>query len=483
MNTSILLGAIGLAGTVVVLGQINGGAVAGETAGTPDVPRAGTGATFIATGGAEPDVTTSRLGLTSGGSGSDDFHYYGTADGIRAFSMASTSCNVGDRVAEWISGSQGRHPVIGQNVFRYLDGKFEHIGQSWLKHSFCAVSEFTCGACQTTGCDTLGIGCADTYWATLNDGASGGPKSEINPEGYSTSGSSATHTHPYSSPSGPGAIRGRLQLHESDILAGGQFVAEVQYVTHDEILKNRTNNASWRPINVSLTNMWGVGSGQSSVRFQESGIMAWKEWDPGVAIVPVTLDDEGHFNVGYRVTDNLDGTWHYEYAVHNLMSDRGARGWSIPLPPGVNVTNIGFHDVDYHSGEPYDLTDWLGVEGDGVVAWETDPYAENINANAIRWGTLYNFRFDADAPPASGNATMAMFKPGTQMEVDVPVQVPSAPACIADLDDDGEVGFTDLTQLLAAWGPCPGCPEDIDGNGEVGFPDLTQLLAAWGPCP
>lgn len=53
--------------------------------------------------------------------------------------------------------------------------------------------------------------------------------------------------------------------------------------------------------------------------------------------------------------------------------------------------------------------------------------------------------------------------------------------CPADLDFDGNVGFSDLIVLLAAWdGACPG---DLDGSGIVGFPDLVSLLAAWGPCP
>lgn len=55
--------------------------------------------------------------------------------------------------------------------------------------------------------------------------------------------------------------------------------------------------------------------------------------------------------------------------------------------------------------------------------------------------------------------------------------------CIADLDGDGTVGFTDLTGLLASWGPCPGCPADFKGDGTVGFTDRTTILAAWGPCP
>lgn len=55
--------------------------------------------------------------------------------------------------------------------------------------------------------------------------------------------------------------------------------------------------------------------------------------------------------------------------------------------------------------------------------------------------------------------------------------------CPWDIDGNGDVGFTDLTAVLANWGPCPGCPADIDGNDDVGFTDLTAILANWGPCP
>lgn len=34
----------------------------------------------------------------------------------------------------------------------------------------------------------------------------------------------------------------------------------------------------------------------------------------------------------------------------------------------------------------------------------SEAFAQNQNANAIRWGTLYNFRFDADQPPDFGSA-------------------------------------------------------------------------------
>ncbi len=55
--------------------------------------------------------------------------------------------------------------------------------------------------------------------------------------------------------------------------------------------------------------------------------------------------------------------------------------------------------------------------------------------------------------------------------------------CQADLDDDGQIGITDLLDLLAAWGSNPKGPPDLDGDGNVGITDLLALLAQWGPCP
>jgi hypothetical protein len=49
----------------------------------------------------------------------------------------------------------------------------------------------------------------------------------------------------------------------------------------------------------------------------------------------------------------------------------------------------------------------------------------------------------------------------------------------ADLDCDGIVGFQDLINLLASWGPCSGCPADMDGDGAVGFADLLAMLVSW----
>jgi len=54
-----------------------------------------------------------------------------------------------------------------------------------------------------------------------------------------------------------------------------------------------------------------------------------------------------------------------------------------------------------------------------------------------------------------------------------------APACPADLDNNGVVGGSDLTILLGAWGTAGG---DLNGDGTTGGSDLTIMLGAWGNC-
>lgn len=363
-----------------------------------------------------PDVIVYDVGVD--GANTSDIHYWGQAGDIAAYSIATQSCNAGTAELDWItSGGSTLHPVIGQNMFRHKNGRFEHVGQSWLKHGFCAVNEVEalCAPCQSTPCDTLGIGCADTYWATLNDGQDGQSKRNINA-------ANGSHVHG-GGPSGNATIRGRLQVVVSDMEpaqnTGANYFIEGHYVTADDAVAGASgNNASWRHVNVnSVSNITGGGS---TMR-EEPAIFAWRSYESGVEIKSVpNLENAGTkttFYLAFKVTDLGHGKWHYEYALQNLNSDQSAGSYSVPVMPGVLVTNIGFHDVFYHSGDPYDGTDWPGVKQAGEVRWATVPFATNANANALRWGTLYNFRFDANAPPIRASVNVGLFKPAVNTDI------------------------------------------------------------------
>src|SRR6266567_5079697 len=62
-------------------------------------------------------------------------------------------------------------------------------------------------------------------------------------------------------------------------------------------------------------------------------------------------------------------------------------------------------------------TPWTPAQTANSLTWNCETLAQNQNANAIRWGTLYNFRFDADQPPQATSATVDFFETGSPMTV------------------------------------------------------------------
>ena len=71
----------------------------------------------------------------------------------------------------------------------------------------------------------------------------------------------------------------------------------------------------------------------------------------------------------------------------------------------------------------------IGVGLDHPLTWiRPETLAQNPNANAIRWGTMYNFRFESDRPPQVANATIGFFKTG--LPITVAIQGPSAGASV-----------------------------------------------------
>ena len=98
----------------------------------------------------------------------------------------------------------------------------------------------------------------------------------------------------------------------------------------------------------------------------------------------------------------------------------------MPLGAGANLSNIGFHAPPQEPGwandgtvnnQGYSSMPWTVTQNATSITWNTETFGQNQNANAIRFGTLYNFRFDADQPPQTTNATVGFFKTGSPMMV------------------------------------------------------------------
>ncbi|MCU0305703.1 MAG: hypothetical protein MUC56_16760 [Thermoanaerobaculales bacterium] len=373
---------------------------------------------------------------------------WGASGDLRAYSVGTTSCNRGDEPLNWIS-STNQHPVISQNLYRVTlpsagppveHGTIEMLGISWLKHGFVSVNGATagCGSCPGNPPGSqLGVGCTDPYSSSLNGSQSRlGPRSEVNAfTGY--------FVYPHASPSGDPTLAGRLVVAQSEVVddpAHYRYFVEGQYVAPDDAgAGNALNNASHRAVDVNGTDLDVVGPTEEG----RPGIYAWSDLDPEVIVREVEVPGEGMFIVATKTGDNGDGTWHYEYAVFNLNSHLSGRSFSVPILPDSVITNIGFRDVAYHSGEPYDGTDWAAVAspGSGWMTWSTDDFATNPNANALRWSTMYTFGFDASSPPEDALASIGLFRDGGPSSVSVYVRAPAS-NLIPLFADDFESGGT-----------------------------------------
>ena len=404
----------------------------------------------------------------------------------RAYSIATTSCNIGTMRLDWVQESN-QHPVIPQNMYRLKDGRLMQIGMSWLKHGFCALQETACGPCQPAGfgCENeLGIGCSDPYSADLN-GSQGnlGPRYEVNAyTGY--------FVWPFAFRNVTGnAIYKRLRVAQADLgNPGALYFVEAMYIHPDDAAYgNQANNASYRRVTVSGS--YSLTLQGTTVR-QDPAIKAWRAHgngvnnpDVNVTLVPVDVPNEGRYWLAYKVTDLGTGTWRYQYAVQNLTSDRSGGSFSVPAV-NVQTSNPFFHSPRYHSGEPYDNSPWVLEVGGGVIRWRSpQDFLTNPNTNALRWGTMYNFEFDANTPPVMGEVTLGLFKFGTPGSVQIAALVPQqGSGCAGDVDGDGDVDQADLGALLANFGQQvpPGTGGDLDGDGDVDQSDLGVLLGDFG---
>ena len=383
-----------------------------------------------------PDVIVGDLsGLAQFGSSS------GTQVGL---AVGTDSCNAGTVDLNWFALPSNDHPVIPQNLYRMSGGatndeRFEQIGQSNVKHAFTALTGNICGfGCNGVGGTHLGSGCSDPYSASLNAGPNLGSRAWINPfSGLFPRGDSATPPNDHIGHAHTGTSH-RILVQIGDLNTtlnpGATYWAEGQYVTPHEYVWcqthpgecNMNNNVSHRRYSVTGTvSPFSFAPLGATVRMS-SAIVAWT----GATITQIQPDaaNDGVGAVGYKVTNPSPGVWHYEYAIYNQNIDRGIQSFSVPVGLGVTITNIGFHAPPQHPGwtadgtvgnTGYSSTPWTQTLTATDLTWSSETFAQNPNANALRWGTMYSFRFDANVPPGNGAGTIGFFKTGASINVTV----------------------------------------------------------------
>jgi hypothetical protein len=423
------LGRPDLAGQVI--GMVTAGAATAFVGGDPNDKPIPSSSGNDGGGGVNGDVMLFNLG---------DCASYGRVgtypNGISGLGVATTSCNVATTANDnvnWFAQMDERHPVIAQNFYRLrtvagAGSRFEQIGIGWVKHGFLSTNSNGCGSCQhpPLGGQQLGLNCSDTYGSSLNASRNWlGPRNEVNvfTGRWKCLGSYFSNFQndcvERFSTGGLSPIDHRLQVADQDLLtSNSQYFFEAYYVSENDI--DRYNNAAWRPVSP----VWSAGQQRfnfSPTANQTQGVrvQTWGDIQPAPVAQP---DDEGDILVAVEVTDLGGGNYHYEYAMYNHTSNREARTFSVPLPNGAVLSNIGFHDTDTNAAN-----DWRAVVTNGAITWSTDTYATDPNANSLKWYTLYNFRFDTNIPPMNSKVGNSMFRPGVRQSTAAMSRVPANP--------------------------------------------------------
>src|SRR6184192_1256481 len=378
----------------------------------------------------------------------------GSVGGRVGLALGTDACNKGTIDVDWIALPSNDHPFIPQNLYRMSGGasnndRFEQIGQSWGKHAFAAASSNSCGfGCNGVGGSHLGSGCSDAYGAGLNGSQTGiGSRAWVNPftGNFPQSPNPNDHTgHVHD------VTSHRILVDVNDLNTsmnvGATYFAEAEYIVPHEgtwcqshpTECNMYNNASYRQCSViGINQPFSFNFVGNTVR-EQPAIMAWTgaavnegEPDPG---------NDGIFFVSYKVTGPNAGVYHYEYAIYNQNLDRAIQSFEVvyPLFPPIVLDNVGFHAPPQHppfandgtQGDAgYSSDPWIFTTSFTSATWNCQTFAENQNANAIRYGTLYNFRFDSTAPPADSTANIGFFKTGSPISVKVqaPAQSDATP--------------------------------------------------------
>ena len=460
VKIGISLAALLLGGSATLLGQMSAEAVPGGKGGS-------------AGGEIGADVAVCNMPAIS---------RWGTVGGVTAYSVGTTSVNLGDVNLEWIANSS-RHPRMPMNMFRWADCRLEQIGYSWCKDGFCALQLNECGACQPAGggCpQLLGPGCSDPYSSSLN-GSQGGlaPRWQCDPS------TGEFQYPPTGLPSAAPTVGRRIQVLQADLSPqqnpGAKYYVDSMYLhPQDYESNNQLNNSSYKRMVVGSLS----GSGYSltptgSTFLGKPAIFAWEDNSDTVAIKAVDIPNDGRVFVASDVCDNGDGTYRYNYAVYNLTSKDAINGISIPLPAGVEITDAEFKFPAHHSGDPYSNDAWVISEDGGSLTFAGAEFSQNPDANAVRWAMMYNFSFTADAEPADGAVVLDRFESNSTIGASG-LAVPGGPSNPYDLNGDGIVNGSDVGIFFTQWGAGCGSFADFNGDCIVNSADAGMMFAAWG---
>jgi hypothetical protein len=222
-------------------------------------------------------------------------------NGMNGVAVETTVCNEGTVEVPWFEAMNPAHPTIAFMVASVRDGRMQQLSnRSHVKHGFFALNgngcQLGCVPPPTLGV-FLGLGCTDTY-GTVNNGDNYylGAPDEIDPwlgtwtrqcslfdRGFPDVGAPAncdghrSLTHQMAVALGP--VGNRIHVSDEDLVLGGAFFFQGQYVVEgmpeaarDDALGSRPFDASWNGSRWVLTQNGPLVPGTTSVTLSTGSV-------------------------------------------------------------------------------------------------------------------------------------------------------------------------------------------------------------------
>lgn len=345
-----------------------------------------------------------------------------------AITPSATLKNVGTANVPWHAKFTGnfppynidQHPYLVWAVYREVDGVFEMLGHSDVKHAFLTLnSNCDPGACRQS--TILGIGCEDVYGVGTNT-THLGPRSEVAPHAgtwaHCDFPAPNTPSHfdqvaPFcqqdNSGGGESGLEHRAVASDAELsVPGARYYLASWYVVRDDI--DIFNTMGWRQLVPTRNgNTWTFDFATPFT--QGSVVDAWvSPTTPAGNERNITHTDPsaGSVQLAVKTADRGDGTFAYTYAFHNHDYDARVGSLAMTLPPGVSVSQLRFRD-----GDEDPANDWVPSTSGGVLSW-TAPSDDS----KLLWGTMLSISFVADAAPVAGTVQLTRGDTGAGFSID-----------------------------------------------------------------
>jgi len=299
-----------------------------------------------------------------------------------------------------------QHPFLIWNMYREIDGRFEQIGVSGVKHAFLTIN-VSC----TVNCGNSHIlwpGCEDIYGFGNNDsGSSLGPRENI--EAYpglweqqcSFFDQDCNNSQDNSS---NGTDENRMVVADANLGdSSASYYISAWYVIRDDI--NIYNTMGYKPYAISgsagnwtLSPTAALTTGPASDQYVTPDTV---DLVAGTASERILQVGEGHLTVAVKVVELPGEQYRYNYMIENFDYDPQVQSVSVPLSQFSALSDFVFVDTDENPSN-----DWV-MTHTGDMLTLTSPAG-----NELDWGILYSFSFTTDAEPTTGDVTLVGLENG-----------------------------------------------------------------------